>query len=275
MYRIATNTCLAHRKRARRREAILAAGTVRDGVVVPVVATVPWLDVCPDDVLDQVAGVEPDADRLVSRETIELHFIAALQHLTSKQRAVVILRDVVGWSAAKVSTELDMTVAAVNGALRRARATLRNLLGNDRDDWGRSVDEQVDPSLVRRYNAAVEAGNDTAIAAMLAEDAVVSHQPDAGQGTAEVTWYAGRDNIVEAWAPALHAPVSLDMRLVEVQVNRQPAVASYVRLPGTSNQRPFGLAVLRFERNLVHEVINLSPDQFDLLGLAPTLPVDD
>ncbi len=274
MYRIATHTCLAYRTRARRRHKILAAGTTLDGVVVPVAATVPWLQVCPDDLLDQVAGVEPDADRLVALETIELHFIAALQHLTSSQRAAVIMRDVLGWSAAETATELNVTVAAANGTLRRGRATLRDLLGHDRDQWRNTANEPNNDELVRRYIDAIEGGDDAAVAALLVEDAVVSHQANAGQGTAEVTWYAGRDNIIDAWAPALHAPIPLDLRLIDVKVNRHLAVASYARLPGDSEHRPFGLAVLRFEQGRVSEVINLTPDQFALLDLPDFLPHD-
>jgi RNA polymerase sigma-70 factor (ECF subfamily) len=125
---------------------------------------------------------------------------------------------------------------------------------------------------VRRYIAAIEAGDDAAIAELLRADAVVSHQPGAGSAAATTGWYGGRETIVEAWAPALHHPVPLALRLFEVWVNRQPAIASYARLPGTHAHRPFGLAVLRIDGGEVAEVVNLAADQFPNLGFPMTLP---
>lgn len=270
LYRIATNTCLAKRTKDRRRRDLLAATALSEGVAVPLPMTVPWLEACPDEILDQVAASVPDAaQRLVARETIELHFIAALQHLTGPQRAAVVLRDVLGWSAAECAAELDITMAAANGAVRRGRARLRDLLGPDRQTWAVPGSGSVDPGLIRRYVDAVEGGDQAAIAALLSEDAVVGHQPWAGQPTAEVGWYAGRQTIVEAWAPAF----PLELRLVEVRVNRQPAVASYARLPGTAEHRAFALTVLTLDASgLITEVTNLKPDQLALVGLPQTLP---
>lgn len=83
----------------------------------------------------------------------------------------------------------------------------------------------------------------------------------------EPGWYASRDEVIAAWAPALHSARPVEMRMVEVWANRRPAVASYVRLPDTDEHRPFGLALLRLEDGLVAEVTNLTTDQFRAFGL--------
>jgi RNA polymerase sigma-70 factor (ECF subfamily) len=252
---------------------LLAPTTAHDGVVAPVSVTVPWLQAAPDALLDRVAAGDGDpGGRLTSRETVEIAFIAALQHLSARQRAVVVLRDVVGWPADLTAGELEITVAAANGALARGRRRLRELLGPDRDAWTMAPPrDRRQQALVRQYIRAVEAGDDAAIGALLRIDAVVSHQPGAGTVATTPEWYQGRGTIVDAWEPALHGPVSLHMRLVEVQVNRQPAVASYVRLPGVAEHRAFGLAVLRLDGDQIAEIVNLTPDQFSNVGLPVTL----
>lgn len=268
LYRIATNVCLDRRAGARLRRDILAAGTLADGVVIPVAATVPWLEALPDAVLDAVDERQPmHEDRLTSGETVEVAFIAALQHLGEKQRAVFILRDVVGWTANETAAELDTTASAVNAALNRARHTMREVLGEGRDTWSRPVLAADEEAVVAAYVRAVESGDDAAIAALLAEDVVISHQPFGGHGTGEVGWYAGRETAIEAWAPALHGPPPLHLVLVPLRVNRQPALACYAQLPGTVGHRAFGLTVLRIEAGQIVEETNLSPEQFGALGL--------
>lgn len=275
LYRITTNTCLSRRTTAERRRQILAATTVIDDVAAPVAATVPWLQALPDEIVGAVAARGEDhADRLISRESIEITFVAALQHLPDRQRAVLLLRDIAGWSARETAEQLDTTVSAANAALHRARSTVRTVLGPDRERWP-SVEPDPDRGdLLRRYVAAVEAADDAAIADLLTEDVLVSHQPYAGQGTAEVGWYRGRDAVIAAWAPALHGSMALDLRLRPVWVNREPAVASYGRLPGTDVHRAFGLAVLRVADGRVAEVINLATDQFPALDLPTQLTSD-
>jgi RNA polymerase sigma-70 factor (ECF subfamily) len=276
LYRIATNACLARRTRAGRRRRILAAGTVVDGAVLPITATVPWLQPCPDELLDQVAARQPEpADQLTARETVEIAFVAALQHLPPRQRAALVLRDVVGWPVERCAAELDTTVAAINSALQRARAALRDRLGHERTEWpARASSSDLERSIVRRYIAAIEASDDEAIAALLREDAIVSHQPGAGgNDTDHAAAYVGRSTILDAWAPALHSPIPLEMRMVEVWANRQPAVASYIRLPGAARHRAFGLSLLRLDpEGLVTEVANFTPDVFAAHGLPLELP---
>ena len=278
LYRISTRACMARHRRDRHRRDLLATTTVIDGVAAPVAITVPWLQAVPDTLLDEVAARDPDpGTRLVARETIELAFVAALQHLTNQQRAVVVLRDIVGWSAKQCAAELDTTQASINSALARGRRTLRDALGPNRTGWTTAEPTADERVLLDRYVEALEAGDDGTIAALLRSDAIVSHQPFAGDGEPDVVWYQGRETILAGWAPALHGPIPIDLRCVGVWVNRQPAVASYARLPGSAEHRGFGLAVLHLERNLIAEVVNLSAEHFAAVGLPdrlPALPTD-
>lgn len=271
LHRLVTNVCLDLRAKGERRSSILAKGTVRDGVAVPIAATVPWLQACPDSMLDAVAA-QPEVDaRLTSRETVEIGFIAALQHLPDRQRAVFLLRDTAGWSARETADQLEMSVPATNSALNRARTTMREVLGAGREEWSRSETSATEDAFVERWVTAVEAGDDGAIAALLDEQVVVSHQPAAGQDTDQIGWYAGVATVIEAWAPALHTEPSLDMRLLPLRVNRQPALASYIRVPGQPGRQAFGLEILRLRQGRAREVINLRADQFPQLGLPEAL----
>ncbi|AXB43913.1 RNA polymerase subunit sigma-70 [Amycolatopsis albispora] len=273
LYRIATNSCLARRVKDERRRRLVAATAVRDGVAIPVPATVPWLQAVPQDAIEAVAQRDPRPDeRLVGRESLEIAFVAALQHLTGRQCAVLVLRDVAGWPAGEVAAQLGTTTSAVNALLQRARRTMRTVLGPDRAEWRRSSPPASEAALVRRYVEAVESGDDEAIATLLAADVLVSHQPHGGNATPEVTWYRGRQTTVDAWAPALHGSMALDLRLVEFGVNNQPAVATYGRLPGTTPHRAFSLTVLRTTGEHITEIVNLSPAQFPALGLPMELP---
>lgn len=266
LYRITTNVCLDRRARTARRRAVLGLGQRQDGAVIPVAASVPWLQPIPDDVLDAVDERQPDHDdRLTARETVEIAYVAALQHLPERQRAAFLLRDVVGWSAAETAAELGISVSSANAALHRARTTMREVLGDAREAWAATTgpDDGVTAGVVRRFADAVENGDGAALTALLAPDVVVSHQPHAGQPTGEPAWYTGREYVIQEWQPAF----PLDLRMVPVRVNRQPAFACWARLPGTTEHRPFSLTVLRVRDGQVVEVTSLDPSQ------VPDLPV--
>lgn len=285
LYRIATNVCLDRRATDQRRRALLAAGQRQDGTVIPVAATVPWLQMMPDEVLDAVDERQPDHDdRLTSRETIELAYIAALQHLRERPRAVFLLRDVVGWTAAETAAELGTSVSATNATLHRARTTMREVLASDREGWStspetgpaeptasaapvvgdaESQDAAATVAVVRQFARAVENGDTSTLSALLAPNVAVSHQPHGGQPTGETGWYSGRDHVIEEWRPAF----PLDLRMVPLRVNRQLAFACYARLPGTDEHRPFSITVLRLEGERVVEVMSLDPTQFTTLGV--------
>jgi RNA polymerase sigma-70 factor (ECF subfamily) len=271
LYRIATHACLARRARDHRRYRLLSSGTTA-GAALPVVMTVPWLQACPDDLIDRAEASDPDpASTLVARETIELAVIAALQHLPGRQRAVFLLRDVVGWPAHQCAAELGLTVPAVNSAAQRARAGLRRRLGG-RDQWpAHPATTPAKRALVRRYIDAIETADDAAIAALLHDDVVVTHQPGAGGNqAAQPLCYTGKTAVLAAWAPALHSPQPLHMRLLEAWANRQPGVASYVRLPGTAEHRAFGLSLLRVHNDQITEITNLTAGQAGAFGLPAT-----
>jgi RNA polymerase sigma-70 factor (ECF subfamily) len=256
LYRIATNACLDHLERHPRRPT--GAGEVT------------WLQPFPDRLLEQAAppDAEPDA-AVVARETIELAFLAAVQHLPPRQRAVVMLRDVLGWSAAESAAVLGSSVASVNSALQRARATLREHLPRRRSEWtAASQPSDEERSVLQRFMDACERADMPALASLLREDAVFSMPP-----YPEVT--RGRDQIVELWAPALAGPSGLgELLLVPVWLNRQPAAANYARRPGEAGFRALAVDVLRVEDGLITDVLSFEHTEefpvFDLLGLPGT-----
>jgi RNA polymerase sigma-70 factor (TIGR02960 family) len=252
LYRIATNASLdAIRLRSRR---VASLGSF---------AEVPWLQPYPDQLLDEVApsDAEPDAV-VVARETIELTFLAVIQLLPPQQRAVLILRDVLDWSAAEAAALLDTTAAAVNSALQRARATLREQLPERPADRSASRDLSADErALLQGFMETHESGDSAATAALLRDDVRVTMPPH--------PWcYEGRDAI----APLIDRARSMgDWRLVPTRANRQPAAASYLRRPGDTVYRAFKLDVLRVEDGAIAEITTFSSDVFAAFGLAETL----
>jgi RNA polymerase sigma-70 factor (TIGR02960 family) len=252
LYRIATNASLDAIRHSSRRVASLGS-----------FAEVPWLQPYPDRLLDEVApsDAEPDAV-VVARETIELTFLAVIQLLPPQQRAVLILRDVLDWSAAEAASLLDTTVAAANSALQRARATLREQLPERPAD--RPVSREVsaeDRALLQGFMDTHESGDAAAAAALLRDDVRVTMPPH--------PWlYEGRDAIT----PLIESARSMgDWRLVPTSANRQPTAASYLRRPGDSVYRAFKLDVLRVQDGAIAEITTFSSDLFAAFGLAETL----
>ncbi|GAA4227546.1 RNA polymerase sigma-70 factor (ECF subfamily) [Streptosporangium album] len=252
LYRIATNACLDAIRHSSRRVQSLSS-----------FAEVPWLQPYPDRLLDEVApsDAEPDAV-VVARETIELAFLAAVQLLPPRQRAVLILRDVLGWSAGETASLLETTVAAANSALQRARATMQERLPPRRDEWSASKPSEEERALVQRFIDAHERADADAAIAMLRHDARITMPP-------QPMCFDG----VEAIAALLQAGLTDpgDWRLVPTRANRQPAAASYLRAPGDSEFRAFKLDVMRVEDGLVAEVTTFGATLFPAFGLPPTL----
>jgi RNA polymerase sigma-70 factor (ECF subfamily) len=198
-------------------------------------------------VLPEYAWVEPvptehvlpsasdPADTAVARESVRLAFVAALQHLPAKQRAVLILREVLRWPATEVATLLDTSVASVNSALQRARATLADKAPDRSGASGASMPTSADESkLLERYVEAFERYDMTALANLLREDAVMNMPPYA-------MWLEGIDNI-QAW---LLGPGSAceGSRCVPIHVNGTPGFAQYKRDP-KGGHYPWGVVVL-------------------------------
>ena len=258
LYRIATNACLDLLDRRPR---------VKPHAGSQPLAEVPWLQPYPDELLEGIASSEEDPEaEVVARETIELAFIAAIQFLPPKQRVVLILRDVLGWSAAESAALLDVSVAAANSALQRARATLQRQLPRHRLDWRGSSDaSEEERALLERYMAATDHNDPDAMIQLLREDAVCSMPP-------QPEWYAGREAIIAAWVEGGFGSETIgDFRCLPVNANRQPGMACYLRRPDDDAYRPLALDVLRVEDGRVVEVVVFGPDAFPSFGLPSTM----
>jgi RNA polymerase sigma-70 factor (ECF subfamily) len=225
-----------------------------------------WLQPYPDRLLDvlQASSEDPEAE-VVARETIELTFIAALQLLTPRQRAVLLVRDVLGWSAADVASLLGLTVVTVNGALQRARATVQRNRPSGRLEWSAASREQTEQGLLERLMHACEQADAAAIVELLTSDVRWMMPP-------YPWWFDGRDAVAESLRQGLGEFRPGEWRVVPVRANRQPAAAAYVRRWDDDTYRAFAVHVLRVEGDAVAEVIGVhDPRLFEAFGLSPTL----
>jgi RNA polymerase sigma-70 factor, ECF subfamily len=264
LYRIATNACLdVLRRRPRRVMPPEVAAAADPEAPVPPPEDLPWLQPYPDRLLAP-AEEGPEAV-VVARETIELGFLAAIQHLPPRQRAVLILTQVLGWSAKDTASLLAVSVAAVNSALQRSRATLRERLPPRRTEWAPSAEpSDEERELLRRYLDAHARADVAALAALLREDARLTMPPHA-------VWYDGRDAILVASAKGFD-PGFGRLRSVVAHANLQPAAAHYLRPPGAAEFRPLALDVLTVEGGRIAEITSfVTPELFPAFGLPPAL----
>jgi len=254
LYRIATNACLDHLARPTPRllPEDVASAADPDAEPPPVASDVLWLDPYPDRLVDP-------HEAAVARETLEIAFVAAIQHLPPRQRAALILRDVAGFSAHDTARLLGTSVPAVTSALQRARKRLRDRLPSRRLEWVRRQDlTKGEREVARRYIEAIERRDFVALAALVRADARFSFPP-------RPLWYDGLDAFRRGSekyaAPGEHM-------LVPTAANLQPAFAVYLRAPGQSRYRPLALAVLRVEQGRVIEVVHWDrPELFEPFGL--------
>jgi len=214
LYSIATNSALDITRHRSRRELPVDFGPAdgRGDEMDPV-----WLEPYPDRWLTGLAGSSPEA-RYEQRESVELAFMIALQHLPPLQRAVLILREVVGFSAAEISSQLGTTVPSVNSALQRARATAQTILPERSQQAAlRALGDERTRDIAERYASAIERGDADTLISMLTEDATWCMPPDAAwfQGEALREWLV-RDPLQERWR---HLPT---------QANGQLAVGCYL-----------------------------------------------
>lgn len=251
LYRIATNVCLDQLRRDTRRP------TVTESFV-----EVPWLTPYPDQLLDEVAptGDEPDAV-VVARETIELAFLTALQTLPPRQRAALIARDVLGWPASETAGLLETSVAAVNSALQRARATMAEHLPAQRAEWSAGAVGAEERELLRQFIDAHERCDVAAAVQIAARDIRITMPPYPYR-------YVGTDAMVPLMARAGDEGT---WRLVPTTANRMPTAASYLRRPGDSEFRAFKLDVMRIGNGRIAEITTFGPALFPSFGLAQTL----
>jgi RNA polymerase sigma-70 factor, ECF subfamily len=260
LYRIATNASLDHMGRDRRR-AELAGREIEAASEPPGnLAEVTWLQPIPDRLL------EPDA-LVLTKENIELAFLTLIQLLTPQQRAALLLRDVVGWSAKETAELLEISVAAVNSALQRARGTLRAHLPARKDPWPPGVDAtEAERELLRKLIAATETADPAAFTTLIREDATFRMPPDP-------TIVVGREAMIRFWVEGGFGSEWFGpLRCLVTHANRQPALANYVLASGDSVYRPMALDVLRIEEGVITEIVTFPPYVFDAFELPRTLP---
>jgi RNA polymerase sigma-70 factor (ECF subfamily) len=250
LYSIATNVCLD--AIARRPKRVLPmdygppAGPDSDDGDEPLPESL-WVEPFPDEKLGLEDGYASPEARYEVRESVELAFIAALQHLPPRQRAVLILRDVLGFSAREVAGALETTVASVNSALQRARKTVdQRLPARSQQATMRSLGDEGLCDLVERFIHAFESGDVDAILTLLAEDATFAMPPHS-------SWSRGRDAVAESWLMPSGRPTSL--RYVPTRANGQLALGTYRLDPETGTYVPIALDVLTLRGDQITEVI--------------------
>src|SRR5918999_1043015 len=266
LYRIATNACMDVLARRSRRVLPVDFGPASlpshdNGA--PLVESV-WIEPYPDDALGLADGrAAPDA-RYEQREAVELAFVASLQHLPATQRAVLILRDVLGFSASEVAESLDTTVASVNSAMQRARKAVdERLPERSQQATLRSLGDEQTRALVEAFLDAWARADVEALRALLAEDAVFSMPP-------WPVWWQGRDAIAGFAAAAVG--VCPETRKLPVRANGQPAMAAYGRDPESGRFTASAIDVYTLEGATIKEVTAfVTPAIFPLFGLPESL----
>jgi len=217
-----------------------------------------WLEPCPDDLSDG-APASPEA-RYDARESVALAFLTALQHLPARQRAVLLLRDVIGHDAAECAAVLETSVASVNSALQRARETLatRPVASPDRDD-------APTRALLARYVLAWEQADVSSLVALLREDATLAMPPFA-------SWFVGRDAIAASIGGMVLVPEARgNLALVSIRANGAPAFAMYARDRATGELRAAAIHVLTIDDGAIGAIdAFLDPTLFERFGLPAT-----
>jgi RNA polymerase sigma-70 factor (ECF subfamily) len=254
LYKIATNACLdAIRKRGRQVPALKSF------------AEVPWLQPYPDQLLDEAAA-EPDPESaLVTKETISLAYLATIQLLPARQRAVLILRDVLGWSAAETASLLELSVASANSALQRARATLREHLPEDHTEWSTQDPSADELALLNGFIDAHQRGDWEMSVKLMREDIRVTMPP-------HPFVYNGIAAMTPLLERAFGAESPGEWRLVPTRANRMPTAASYLKAHGDTEFRAFKFDVLRVVDGLIAEITTFDASLFPAFGLPAVLP---
>ncbi len=258
LYRIATNVCLSTAARRRPEPAAVTHElTTPEGEAVTLA---PY----PDALLAELpsSAVDPGA-RYDLDESVQLAFVAAVQLLPPRQRAVLLLRDVLGFAAAEVAELIDASTASVNSALQRARATLEQRRAEGRLDLTRTAPpDDVELSLVRRYIEAWQSVDIDGLVALLREDAVMTMPP-------EPLLFRGRQAIGHFFATVPAEGALDEIRLLPTRANRQPALAAFVLDREAGIHRAYGLMVLSLDGDAIAEITGfVDPSLFPWFGLS-------
>jgi RNA polymerase sigma-70 factor, ECF subfamily len=263
LYKISTNVCLKAIERRPRLVLPIDYGPPadpHDGPAQPILESV-WVEPYPDErlALDPLAG--PEA-RYEQRESVELAFIAALQHLPARQRAVLILRDVLGFSARDVAGVLETTPASVDSALQRAHKTVdERLPARSQQATLRTLGDDGLREIVAEYVAAWERADVDAVVALLAEEAAMTMPP-------LPTWYQGREAVAE-FLRGWPLTGKLRSRIVPIRANGQPAFGHYTWDADKGAFIPHSINVLTLDGAEVAEITAfLTPEAFERFGLA-------
>ncbi|HVQ91928.1 MAG TPA: RNA polymerase subunit sigma-70 [Mycobacteriales bacterium] len=257
LYRIATNACLDFLEKRNDRTPVPAELPDPGSEVL-------YLQPYPDRMLP-----EDPQESVVARETIELAFIVAVQHLPPRQRAVFILRDVLGWPAAKAAEALELTVASVTSALQRARVTMREQLPNRRLDWRSPATHELsndERGAVKLYIDAHARNDLDGLTSLLRDDLRFAMLPEPG------TSVSTAKDAVDGWVSnGLFQRGYDDWRGITTMVNRMPAAVLYLRTPDNPEYRLFAIAVLRIVDGKIAELTGFDASDKPWLGLPPTL----
>ncbi len=263
LYSIASNVCFDMLKASQRRARPMDLGDAAsvDGPIGEPLPEAPWIEPAPDGLVVADDGGDP-AELAVARESVKLAFVAALQHLPPKQRAVLILREVLRWEASEVAELLDTTVASVNSALQRARATLAagDLVPTDA---AQPMDDEQQ-ELLARYVDAFQSYDMESLTSLLHEDATQSMPP-------YDLWLQGRDDMLRWWlGPGAACRGS---RLIPTSANGSPAFGQYRPSGPGGAFEPWSLQVLEVSDGRIVDITFFLDTErlFPLFGLPPTL----
>jgi RNA polymerase sigma-70 factor (ECF subfamily) len=267
LYRIATSACLTalqHRSRRFLPSGLGVPGddSERTGAVDGI--EVQWVEPLPGAVLD--GDTQDPAAIVASRGSVRLALIAALQHLPPRQRAVLILRDVLAWRAAEVADLLEMTTTAVNSALRRARAQLE-VAAPEEDDAIAPLD-RAQQVLLERYARAFETADIDALLQLLRDDVTLEMPP-------QPVWFAGREAVAQFVVHRIWANIA-PMRMRLTTANGQPAVATYRRVEDDGTFRLYAIQILTLNADQVTAIVAYrDPSLLPAFGLPQTFDVAD
>ena len=268
LYKIATNACLRAIERRSRRVLPVDYGPAadpHDGLAEPVTEAV-WLEPYPDERLELARGLTGPEARYEQREGVELAFIAALQHLPARQRAVLILRDVLGFSARETAAALETTPVSVDSALQRAHKTVdQRLPEQSQQATLRSLEDGALRQVVERYVTAWERNDVDAVVAMLADDAKMTMPP-------LPTWYRGREQVAIFLGGGPLAGAKR-WRLIPARANGQLAFCAYAWDDKTQTFTPYAISVLTLRGAQIQEITAfLGPDTFRGFDLPAAVP---